>query len=174
MFPCSTFKKHLYYIVVLRLVASSASNDSASALMTLVQRKCAHWSPPLRCRHRPGEGVWLQWILGGSPRPVRAVRLHCHHEIWQRRRLWERDPRGAVHQPSLPGTPRRSGWFLLCFEFSNQYKQFKMHFTTLLRMEWKRECDVAFVFTVPPLQCWCTSVTLINSLIHGSLCTVWV
>lgn len=57
----------------------------------------------LRCRHRAGEGVWLQWILGGSQRPVRSLRLHSHHEIWQCWRLWERDPRRTVHQPSLPG-----------------------------------------------------------------------
>lgn len=70
----------------------------------------------LFCRHRSGEGVWLQWILGSSQRLVCSVWLHCHHEIWQCRRVWEWDTRGTVHQPSLPGTVK-----CCCFVFACQW-----------------------------------------------------
>lgn len=68
------------------------------------------------CRHRSGESVRLQRILGSSQRPVRTVRLHSHHEVWQRWRLRERDPRWAVHQPPLPGTVSYPGFLRMSYE----------------------------------------------------------
>lgn len=100
------------------------------------------------CRHRTGEGVWLQWILGGSQRPVRSLWLHSHHEIWQCWRLWEWDPRRTVHQPSLPGAAHLFRPCILC------YQRCPVYFLTSNTPWVFFQCKKAFKFSENMFSYW--------------------